>query len=478
MAIGTDRYFVHPDMNIICSSVLAPSASWSKFVDLTRKLKNREITGNEAKSTVNRFLASCRPILMKWYCRILNHDLRIGVDKLTVQKIWGDTFLLSNSSINTKWHFNNCALAKAYDSVTNTPEVTFPLAVEAKLDGERALILCFPRDNEIVLFTRSGRRRQFIEQTGSFRDQIVTFTKALNGDDENRPIFFDGEFLAKKWNDTSSIVRKTKNFDEAVFLSNVRLFLWDWAPLNRYLAGSFDMKWTRRKAELLHAAGATKPTSKPVNFSANICVLGHTLVYDVDQLLAEYERCVDTGYEGVVLKKPYTPHTFKRSTNLLKLKPEKDVSGRIVGFYPGLAANAAVVPAVARKVTNLMQVYGEIKITKQYIHCKTSKTQKLVAQLKDLIQGDNELRISMPRDGIVSFRHGVRLGGFIVELDDGVQVRVGGGYKTKAGNDERALFWRKRDDYVGMYIDLRVQDTKTADANGRFNRFLRLREDL
>lgn len=478
MAIGTDRYFVRPSMNLVCTSSLSPAESWRAFVDLTRRLKNRELTGNEAKMAVDRFLASCRPILMKWYCRILNHDLRIGVDKNTVQKIWGDVFLLGNSSKCAAWHFNGCALAHRYDPELDKPAVTFPLAVESKLDGERALVICFPRDDTIFVLTRSGRRREHIEAVAEFRQQVISFAQALNVDTPDRPVYLDGEFLAKNWNKTSSIVRRVKNFDSEEFLSSVKYVLWDWAPLDRYLAGSFNMKWTTRKAELLRAAGATRPSMRPVKFSPNVWVMGHTMVYDRDQLVAEYERRVDAGYEGAMLKQPYTAHTFKRSNAMLKVKPEIEVPGRIVGYYEGLDQNSAVKPEVRKRVRTVMKDFGQIKETKQYLYCKTKYVPKLVAKIKHVIQGDNEQRIFLHREDIVGFRHGARLGGFVVELDDGNQIRVGGGYKTKAGNDERSKFWRKRDQYIGMYVDVRVQNTKTADANGRFNKFVRLREDL
>lgn len=472
MALGTDRYFVRPGMNIVCLSTLKPLASWHEFVKLTRRLKNREITGTEAKLAVERFLASCRPILMKWYCRILNHDLRIGVDRLTVQKIWDDRFLLSNSVNTVRWRFCNVARAKTYDPNADKPKVQYPAAVEPKLDGERAPIICFPRDNEVIVLTRSGRRRKPIEGVAQFTQQVVDFCKQLNEGDDDRPVFLDGEFLARNFNRTG-LVRRTTNFDADKFLAEVRLYLWDWMPLDRYLAGSFDLKWTRRKAMLLRAAGAKGPTEKPVVFSPNIVVLGHKMVYDQAQLLAEYERLVDK-FEGVIVKVPYAPHTLTRSAMMLKLKPETEVSGRIVGYYAGEKQHAAIDRTTKRVIIRLMRRAGETKVTKQYIFSLTKKPADLVAKLKEAIRGDNEHRIFFPKDGIVGFRHGKRLGGFIVELDDGKRIWVGGGYS----NDERERFWRHRKQYLGMYVDVLVQDTETAEASGRFNRFKRLREDL
>jgi len=480
MAIGTDRYFVTPSVNIVCASALTPIDSWQAFKRLTVELKNREVTGNAARARVQSFLGSCRPKMMKWYCRILNHDLRIGVDKLTVQKVWGDTFLLSDSARNVKWQYKGCALAQQYADVYAKKAPIFPLAMESKYDGERANLICFPRDNEIFVLTRNARRRERIEQVGSFRDQVLDFCRALAGG-SHRPLFLDGEFLAHKWNDTSSIVRSTKNFNEKTFLDAVRVILWDWSPLDQYLAGRFDMSWLRRKSTLLHAAGKTRPVDHLVRFSSNVWVAGHTIVYDATQLQTEYTRRVDSGLEGVVLKNINAPHEFKRTKNLVKLKPADACSGRIIDVRPGEDQNGAVAPALFGKINELLEIFGAVERTELYLHCTLKQQQQienLISEIKQLARGDSEHRISTHLDGILSYRHGQRLGYFVVELDDGVQIHVGGGFKTKAGNDERSLFWERRAELLGTVLDFKQDARPTADTTASFPRFVKLREDL
>ena len=484
MAVGPDRYFVRPSVNIIATSALSPSDSWRQFRVLTEQLRNRELTGNEAKKQVNRFLAQCRPVLLKWFCRVLNHDLRCGVDVSTVEKIWGNKFLLSDSAVGAKWHFNGCALAKKYEDVyratkrgTRTPR--FPQAVESKFDGERALLICFPRDNELIVLTRSGHRRNTIEQVPAYVQQVMDFCRALNnGTSPDRPLFLDGEFLARNWNQTSSIVRKTKAFDAEVFLKEVRTILWDWAPLDRYVAGRFDMKWLQRKSHLLYAAGQTRPTKRLVRFTTNVWVVGHSMVYDEQQMQEEYNRRLDAGHEGAMLKNPDAPHVFKRSADLVKLKPEDEITGRIIEALPGEDQHAAVTKRIAGLVNELMCQYGDVEERVPYLHCRTDNPKELIAKIKELIEGDNENRISVHLVGHVSFRSGVRLGKFVVELDDGRTVQVGGGFSFKAGQDQRTDFWRKRDELIGMRVDFKQQQGDTADAVSRFPRFVRLREDL
>lgn len=483
-AIGTDRYFVRPAMNIACSSRIGPLQSWREFKELLHKLKHRELTGNAAKTEVHRFLSRCEPQMMKWYCRVLNHDLRIGVGKLTIDKVWSDEFLLADSAKNVNWKFHGCALAKKYEDVyketkKGVKKPDFPQALEVKFDGERALIIAFPREQEIYVFTRSGRRREKIEQVEEFKKEVLDLCVALNEDNNpNRPLFLDGEFLARKWNDTSSIVRKTKNFDAEEFLREVKVYLWDWAPLDQYLEGQFNMRWTRRKASLLYVTGVDRPTDDFLPFSDHVVIVGHQLVYNEDQLNAEYAKLQDLGYEGGVLKDPNAPHVFKRTKHLVKLKPEDAVTGRIIGVESGEDANAAVTEPTRRKIAHAMKEAGKIKEDEVFLYCKTEDPESLIGRIKHIISGDNEYRIFQPGQNVVGFRHGQRLGYLVVELDNGSIVHVGGGFKTKAGRDERSRLWMNRDEIVGMRVDFKQQAGSTADAVSRYPVFVRLREDL
>lgn len=478
MSIGTDRYYVRPSMNIICTSRLSDAQSWRRFRELTGQLKNRELTGNAAKNAVNSFLAACRPGLMKWYCRIFNHDLRCGVNVKTVQKTWGRKFLLADSAVGTRWHYNGCALAKKHADVYRKKKPVFPLALESKYDGERANLICFPRDDEVFVLTRTGRRRKQVEEVGQWRQQVLDFCRALNGSTTpDRPLFLDGEFLARSRNE-AGLVRRTKTFSPELFLQKVRLILWDWAPLDRYLAGSFDMNWMRRKSELLHAAGAIRPTARLKRFTRNVWIAGHSMVYDEAQLWTEYNQRLDAGHEGVVLKNPDAAYVPKRSKDLVKLKPENTRSGRIIEVVAGKGQHGPVAAPVRGKLKRSMEQCGQVKETEQYLHCKTEDTDHLVEVLRGQLHGDGERRVSCYQKGVVSLRHGPRLGYLVVELKNGDYVRVGGGFTHKAGNDQRAWFWRKRDEVLGMWIDFKESAETTVDAVTLYPRFVRIREDL
>jgi len=72
------------------------------------------------------------------------------------------------------------------------------------------------------------------------------------------------------------------------------------------------------------------------------------------------------------------------------------------------------------------------------------------------------------------YRYGARLGAFLIELDNGKTISVGGGYSNK----QRAIYWKNREKLIGLYVDFVEQHDPKKVATGRFNRFVRFREDL
>jgi DNA ligase-1 len=68
----------------------------------------------------------------------------------------------------------------------------------------------------------------------------------------------------------------------------------------------------------------------------NYHVVKHTLVNNVDELLEFEGKCLDAGFEGVIMRNPYAPYkcgrgTWKQGWNY-KLKRFADDEGEIVGF--------------------------------------------------------------------------------------------------------------------------------------------------
>lgn len=486
MAFGGDVYHIRPTANLISSVLIKdPHEAWTKFVELAKQLSTRVLSGQEAALTTDRFLAAIDPTVAKWFRRVLNHDLRIGVSKKTISKMWGTDFWRTDEELERGWSYNGCLLAKKFEDVyKGKKKPPFPLAVEPKLDGERALIFAFPGKDTISIVTRGNKRREHLEKVEPFAKQICAFARNLNRYTKvkpDKPVFLDGEFLAADgtWNRTSSLIRSTKNFDREAFLAEVRVVLFDWSWVDAYMAGTFDVPWKKRKKALLRAATKTKPKEgqSVVRSSDNVWVLTHEIAYDDVELQAIYDRCVDQHFEGVMVKVTDSPHIFKRTDLCTKLKPEDDATGTIVGVVPGKGKHARAPAKHVKRVREIMREWGPVKDDGFYLHCKTKHVKSVAKDIRSAINDANDRRVSLHRKGICSFRYSERMGYLEVE-SGGTTFHVGGGFTHKAGNDQRMEFWKNRDDLVGMKVDFRKQNDKTEVAVGRFNRFVRLREDL
>jgi len=466
--------------------------SFTKFKKLTSALKSGKLSGNRASEVSLFFLSTSHPRIRKWYLRAINHDFRFGVGKSTLEGVFGKQFLSVEETVgNTglSWYYNGCMTAKKYAEVYKKgkkPE--FPQAVEMKLDGERALLFVFPGvavgEGSLQVLTRGKKHKTHIENVANYAEQVSNFARKLNlsaGLPENDPIFIDGEFLARTWNDTASIVGRSKNFSEDRFLQDVRTILWDWAPLSAYTEGVFSIPWKKRKSTLMKAAGLTRPSKKMTKVSNNLFVLGHHLVYTVEELDQIYDAALDRNFEGVMLKCLDAPHVFHRNHSyIVKIKPEDEKTGVIVDVLPGDGANGAASDVDRKRVYRFLSEQGEVVRDGYFLHLPVDSVEtakKIVDELKQLVQGDNDNRISTHKPGFISYRYSCRLGRLVVEKDN-EQFRVGTGYKIKAGNDERMDFWQRRAELIGVKIDFKAQRVQNEDVLERFNSFVRLREDL
>jgi hypothetical protein len=243
--------------------------------------------------------------------------------------------------------------------------------------------------------------------------------------------------------------------------------------------GLFDVPTKHRKFVLLRAAGLTKLTSKFTEIEPNIYVVGHRVVYTTKEMMLDNKARLDNGFEGTVLKDPTAPLEFKRTKNVIKLKPTDQETGTILECLPGKGKNAAAKNSDVVKVKAVMARFGKIKDDGYYLHCTTTKSAQLVKALNGVVRDANDRRISRHLGkNIVSYRYSARLGRFLVETQNGEQVYVGGKMTHKAGSDQRMEFWQRREELVGMKIDYVFQSELTQVAKARFNHFHRLREDL
>jgi DNA ligase 1 len=268
---------------------------WDEIDVLCQKLSRRELTGNLAQQSVTDSLltAPTRGDCL-WACRVLNRDLRCGVQLRTAIKLFPD--LCEPHAV---------MLAQEYDPEKH--DVAGWL-VQRKLDGLRCTFV------DGVAYSRNGR---VIETVGHVRDELMQF-----GD-----YVFDGELMGDtEFNADSGRARRKGTGPDL----GLRYHVFDCMPLDHWLARRSDTTVERacELTELLR--GAELRYVVPVEWE----LLPSTVTF---QELSDRFRdlYVAQGYEGCMLKHPGAPYEWKRSRALLKFKPFLDADGTIIGFQEG-----------------------------------------------------------------------------------------------------------------------------------------------
>lgn len=494
MALGGEKYYVHIDPDVgLCTSRFSKKKAWKKFITLTDLLKTRELGGKKGKAAVTNLFLCSDPLMVKWLHRIMSHDLRCGLGKKTVSSVYGKQWLVQGSlegdgSYKHSFKWRQCSAARPLHKLPKKHQnLPFPVAGEFKLDGERSLNFCWPGDGDVQIVSRKPLHKPELEQLDPLTSQIVKVTKKVG--DSRTPIFLDGEFLSTNWNETSSVVSSTKNFNPEKFLNDTVIILFDWAPIAAYEQGQFAMPWQKRKHHLLSslAKDLDPENIHPGLYKTrykNVMVLGHTIIHNEEELVAFYDLALQYKFEGIMTKTLDGAAIYdeKRGPEMVKHKPEEELTGSIVKCVAGKdKKHGPSDPRLVKKAGRFMAKYGTIRDDGYYIKVVVPEDQdgkELESTLKVLVKDAVDDRVWYnQKKNLLTYRYSARLRHFVVKCNSKT-FHVGTGIKHKNGSDIRMKLWRKRKKLIGAKVDFKHQPDPNPVAVMRFNSFVRLREDL
>lgn len=300
------RKFKMPKANVQLGEVREEGGLRAFVETVLPRLSSRQVTGNAAKKLVEDSLINMTPLAQKWAKRVLLQNLRAGIQSKTVNKTWPD--LIKGFEVQ---------LAKSLDtshdgnSVTINGTVNYPVRVEPKLDGLRCVAV--KQNGEVTMFTRNGR---LIETLPT----IKAVLEACKFDN----FVLDGEAMGEDWNESASVIgsKKTKKDDSTMFFN-----VFDSIPLDDWKVQNCSLTLAQRQvhaSDIVNAANSKHVRAVP-GYVAN----------NEEELIAVYERCLDEGHEGVMVKDMNGLYTFKRTDSMLKMKPVATYEGTVVGHYLG-----------------------------------------------------------------------------------------------------------------------------------------------
>ena len=285
---------------------------WEAFCELADKLATRVFRGNDARDRVNEFLSACCMPQAEWFRRIIDRDLRVSVTASSVQKVWPG--VIRQFKVQ---------LAQSLDACKD--KVTFPVGVEPKYDGMRAIIVINKGCGAV--YSRAGHDLPNVQFIADF---IAERTSV--------PCVIDGELFGTSWNDTLKYVKTTKNLTsemEKYLLENVKFYAFDIMGINEFYNGeckrAFHSPQQSRRAKLLEWFEAVDcaPDNCPV------ALVPLHIVSSFEEIDALYDVLLQEGYEGVMVKQLAAPYKGKRTTGWLKYKPFVSIDCVIVDTLPG-----------------------------------------------------------------------------------------------------------------------------------------------
>jgi len=299
-----------------------PGLSWDSFISVVERLRNRNLTGNAARDTVDALIKQAtKQEWNGWYRRILIKDLRCGTSEKTINKV------VEKKYVNYAIPVFGCQLA--HDSANHESKVSGKKLIEVKLDGVRVITIV-RADGRVDMFSRNGK------ELANFPHIVEQISKVVKeqGSTKNIDVVLDGEIMSSSFQDLMKQVHRKDNVEAGDAILN----LFDVLPLADFENGIYDNPQSLRSKMVEHWVNTYQHLIPSVTYVANELVdldteEGNKRFREINQ------KAIDGGYEGIMIKDPDAPYECKRSHAWLKLKPFIEVSLEVKDVEEGTGKN-------------------------------------------------------------------------------------------------------------------------------------------
>lgn len=275
-------------------------------------LYNRELTGNAAIYYLSSLLGSMSSDDAKVIERIISKDLKCGVSIATVNKIWKN--FIPEFPVMLASQYSERLIEK----------INWSAIVQEKIDGARFSAIV--SENTVEFFSRNGKVIEIPNK--ELQNDFIQLGKRFN-----ESVVFDGELIVVN-DDNGVIERKTSNGimnkciqgtiteKEAM---NFRTVIWDYIPLTEFKKGFWNVTNEERINTLL-----------AINFhSKYIDVVTTNFVNNLEEAIILFQKNLQLGKEGIILKDRLGIWENKRSTKLIKFKNELEMDMEVIDWIEG-----------------------------------------------------------------------------------------------------------------------------------------------
>ena len=310
-----------------------PGLSWLDFNAVVERLRNRDLTGNSARDTVDALIKQATQTEWNgWYRRILIKDLRCGTSEKTINKV------VEKKYAEYAIPVFGCQLA--HDSANHESKVSGQKLIEVKLDGVRVITIVHT-DGRVDMFSRNGK------ELVNFPHVTEQISNVVKKSPPPYDIVLDGEIMSSSFQDLMTQVHRKSD----VKANDAVLNLFDFIPLKDFEQGSWDRSQLIR-SQMVQAWVNTNHADMP-----NVTCLAFESV-DLDSPEGQLRfkeinaQAIVGGYEGIMIKDPDAGYECKRSVSWLKLKPFIEVSLTVTAVEEGTGKNVGKLGALVCEGTD------------------------------------------------------------------------------------------------------------------------------
>ena len=297
----------------------------STVMDSLYMLSSREVTGNAAIEYLTKLLSSLTEDDAKVLERIIEKDLKCGVQASTANSVWSG--LIQEYPVMLCSGFEQKLVDK----------IKFPAYAQLKMDGMRFNAIV--RDGKCEFRSRNGKE---ILLLGNLEQEFI----ALAGDVD---CVFDGELMVMHPDDIQFMDRQTGNgilnkankgtisVKEAAM---VHATVWDVIPYAYFTDGYCPTPYSKRFSSLELLVNKQKSKEK------KIWLVTSDIVQNLDEAQVLFENYLASGLEGIILKDGSGVWEDKRAKHQIKFKGELECDLKIVAVEEGTGKAVGMLGAI------------------------------------------------------------------------------------------------------------------------------------
>lgn len=253
--------------------------AYQNWIDILDSLNSGLLSGQRAKDVVSVYIQSLTYEDGELFKKILKKDIRAGIGVTSINAVWPGFIPVFGAMLAKPFH----------------GPFTGPMMMSLKLDGLRAI------KKEGTLYTRNGHKIIGVEHVLEAAKDFDTL---------------DGELMIPGLNfqTASGLIRSHNQCPKAVF--------------HVFDIPEADQPFVKRYNEL-------QDRMKALHDIPSIKLVKHVAVYDQKKIDITFNKAINAGYEGLVLKTFNHKYQTKRSKDWLKIKAVRSEDLPIVDFYEG-----------------------------------------------------------------------------------------------------------------------------------------------